>query len=598
MLRPVLAELEKRASSLAAPASTAIEAPAEQADPSGPTDEQSLLADYSRSKDEGPKAAESSMDVFRSPEFITLLSESRLAYLEARRGLLSGIISNCLARIEVSAQPEPSTSHNTGTTTPLAAFIRRSLSFLSAVCEKEVGLCRRFFAVEEDPETAGYKDLSSHVQLLCTPLDDRIRPRLGKETEPSALAAICLALVGDQEMESQTPVLVYSTLATNILKEAQDRLLARARQALAGSTLSLFTPKEEDIDYPAKLKKSQSHRRAQRSIGGAGLLEAAIELDGTTSAKKGFLQVDATSPITPTSSVRLFTLPSKAIVSSWYPPLSTTLRLLAVTNDALPTTTFVDLASSAVNACRISIARAADAMASQGGLGAGRIGLSGRMDVPLFLLRHLLLLREIAASVELRKASSGSLQVDRRVAGKISSLQSSNATIVDFAKLVETLNLLWVGLRDYGRGQAATPSANTDTSDPSQERSALEADLAGASNQFVDVVFQGVVLPLRVYMDQRSRSSIGRRSVSNVVSPPTASPAQETKSPPLASSAKAATTLSKARSAVQAFGTCAGTNLKEANEAMRLYLEDDRAIDGLADPIVVRTRVKKDSGAC
>lgn len=232
-------------------------------------------------------------------------------------------------------------------------------------------------------------------------------------------------------------------------------------------------------------------------------------------------------------------------------------------------------------------------MASQGGFGAGRIGLSGRMDVPLFLLRHFFILREILASVELRKASKGTLQVDRRSAGAAQILASAGSgTIIDLARLVETLNMLWSGIRGYGGSTAA--KQNTVVSEPdgasqepqtvSSQHRALEADLTKASDQMIDVVVQGVTLPLRVYMDQRTRPTRSRRSVSGntVLSPTIMSPTLEVKSP-----TSPASPLKKIQSAVKAFETCAQTSLTEASEAMKLYLEDDRAISSLAEPIIV-----------
>lgn len=593
-MRPLLAELEKRASLLAAPASTDIETHQSE---ETPLDEKALLADYPAFADaQEDESSAAKVDFFRSPEFVALLTECRVGYFEARRSLLGGIISNCLAQIEVMAQSDTgaSTSSNAKhTSTPLALFIKHSLAFLSTICEREVTLCSLFFAVDPKLNSTSRNEMASYVQSLCGLLDDRIRNRLAKDIDLTSISAACLALVGKRELEANCSPLVYSNLSTVMLKELQDRLLARARQTLAGPDFAQFTPKDEDTDYPAKLRKSQSHRRGQSSIGGAGLLEAALE--GQVFSQRGFKQMDELSPTT--SSVRLFAATAKSVVSSWYPPLASTLRLLSATNDALPVGDFIDLAYQAVDTCRICIARAGEIMSSQGGFGSGRIGLSGRMDVPLFLLRHYFLLREILASVELRKASKGMLQVDRRIAGAALTFTSGGSgTIIDFAKLVETLNLLWSGLRGYGGGSAAAKAHTAAVSShedgaqqqdaPLQHR-ALNADLAKASEQMVDVVVQGATLPLRVYMDQRSRPSRTRRSISgnSILSPPLMSPTQEVKSPTLPVSP--ASPLKKIQSAVKAFETCAQTSLTEANEAMKLYLEDDRAINSLAEPIIV-----------
>lgn len=659
--------MEKRSSPDGAPASTdltsaddlAAEKDKREAEP--PMDEESLLADYSAIKDspedqveESRQGAEEGTEVFRSPEFASLLTECRTAYFDARRSLLLGMASDCVSRLEISAQSQgaaaPSVASLSATTsstksTAAVSMVKRGLSFCRALCETETSLYARFFALSGPGSSS--KDLQVYFEQLCAPFHDRIRPRLAKETGLTALAELSLALLEGGEALATPSDPVFGPIASTLLADVQSRLITRARSTALGTEIGSYSVKESDLDYPAKLS-TRAHKRAQSSIGGAGLLEAAAA--ATDAGVPGFRRFDAgqtpASQIGAGSTVRLFASPPSSIVSTWYAPLAQTLSLLSTLNEAVTTNSFVQIATTVIEACRSSIVSAAEMMKSggaggqSGGFAGARIGVSGRMDPPLFALRHLFLLAEMAASVQLRATRSGDTLADRRaqamgVASAGLDTSSSTSRAVDFAMVVDALNSLWTStssvvfaprsLIGLSKGAESTTTAGEDLdqrsgkdgllksdgkgSEEKREETQLQKDIQRASDEFVDVVAQGVVLPLRVYMDQSSRRDGPRASISKAsgsastsqganapqidpLSP--SSPANPLKSPPMPSSSGSATSspvsskvINRARAAYEAFETCAHNNITEAVSALKLYLEDNRAIRSLAEPVVV-----------
>lgn len=377
----------------------------------------------------------------------------------------------------------------------------------------------------------------------------------------------------------------------------------------AGAQVGAFSPTSADLDYPARLggaaaAAAAAHRRAQSSIGGAGLLEAAAEAEAArVAAASASASAQSASQPGAGATIRLFASPPPSVVRTWYAPVARTLTLLSLLHDRVLNVVFVEVASAAIDACRASLVAGAETMRSDGGA-LGRIGGSGRMDPPLFLLRHLLLLREMAASVQLSTSAHGA--ADHMAAAFGGAARSSNATsagMIDFAALVDTLNALWAStstlldpraLYQLARGAGAAVAAPLSPAlqpsspvisaqDGSVVLSKLEQDVQRASATLIEVVAQSVALPLRVFMDQAKRAAALPKSPD----PNSTLAALSPTSPNLARKDAELGSAGKARAAREAFERCAESVLGEGKGAMRAYLEDDRAIGGLVEPILV-----------
>mmetsp|Transcript_15504 Transcript_15504/g.47268 ORF Transcript_15504/g.47268 Transcript_15504/m.47268 type:complete len:485 (-) Transcript_15504:164-1618(-) len=128
--------------------------------------------------------------------------------------------------------------------------------------------------------------------------------------------------------------------------DAQERLSLVGRQHLL-SEVAAYLPAEGDLDYPGIL---------ERYVAGGGGGEADV-------------------------------------FDTWYPPVGALLRLLAQLYRAVETRVFEDLADAAVTACTKSLISSRAALLQRGG-DAG--------DAELFLVRHLLVLREQLSPFSIR----------------------------------------------------------------------------------------------------------------------------------------------------------------------------------------------------
>lgn len=221
-LQPLLHELEKRALSKAPEAAISTEK-SESVDHEGSAEKgkQSVQGTNEKTENEGSNMDRNAVsDVFRAPEFSALLEECRTAYFDGRRTLLSGMIANCVARIEVMAShPSNQAEETMGTASKNDAasssnattrLVERGMSFLTAVNQAESSLYAHFFTIDPDhllqlkqahnmdksfsneTEDGSLKALHAHLRTLSAPLDDRIKPRMANEGGIAGLPAATL----------------------------------------------------------------------------------------------------------------------------------------------------------------------------------------------------------------------------------------------------------------------------------------------------------------------------------------------------------------------------------------------------------------------
>jgi hypothetical protein len=81
----------------------------------------------------------------------------------------------------------------------------------------------------------------------------------------------------------------------------------------------------------------------------------------------------------------------RAARSTWYPPLATAVWVLGQLRDFVAPTIFDDIAQEALHLCAGALAAGADALTAR----------AGPLDGALFAVRHLLVLKELAAGLEL-----------------------------------------------------------------------------------------------------------------------------------------------------------------------------------------------------
>lgn len=213
-LRPLLQELEKRATADANAGATEFGAILTLSDDTGRVEQQTEMQGQAQHTDVEDTAGTTDevVEVFRAPEFASLLGECRIAYFDARKVLLAGMIASCVARMEVVAvhpngaeaevKDDDASKHtvsekevNKGETAT-SRLVDRSMIFLAALNEAESGLFARFFSTTVDEgRLANVAALHAHIRALSAPIDDRLRPRLNSEGGLAGLSSATLRAV-------------------------------------------------------------------------------------------------------------------------------------------------------------------------------------------------------------------------------------------------------------------------------------------------------------------------------------------------------------------------------------------------------------------
>lgn len=308
----------------------------------------------------------------------SLLSECHAAYFSVRRALL---VPRVMEEIR-GLQPGQS---------ELIELTRVGCSYLKQVCTEEFNLFRRFFNSGEDK-------LYRYLEGICDHLYDDLRPRILHEQKLDVLCEVCTVLqalmvldiplqsFGDSgapetdddpllltasppasptdetRLPPRTPGLAklhISHLLQMVLQDAQTRLFFKA-QAIVQSEIRSYAAQPKDLDYPAKLKEVATVNEPENK---------------DSDEEEEVLKMPKLEP-----------------ESAWYPPLLTTVNVLKKLHDYVKPAIFQDISQEAISLCRLSILAAADLLLARPG--------STEMDSHLFVIRHLLALKEITGAVE------------------------------------------------------------------------------------------------------------------------------------------------------------------------------------------------------
>ncbi|TEB28117.1 Sec34-domain-containing protein [Coprinellus micaceus] len=323
-------------------------------------------------------------------ELGSLLAECVSAYFSVRKALLVPKV------LEEIRGLDPARSE-------LVELTRTGCSYLKQLCTDEFNLYRKFFNTAED-------QLYQYLESLCDLLYDDLRPRILHEARLTALCEVCTVLQAlmtprmtpittttDDDEDSFSDELnidfdhpgrekskdfVGKRLHTQhllqmVLQDAQTRLFFKA-QAVVQSEVRWYVPKGEDIAWPDVILNAKKRRN-----------------------------VDATKPRGPTemrekeSVSRIFENGGSEGLGeimkkqeTWYPTVRKMVWVLEQLHDFVKPAIFEDIAQEAALLCRQSLFSAADLIKA-------RPPPSVPLDGSLFLVRHLLILKEVARRVGL-----------------------------------------------------------------------------------------------------------------------------------------------------------------------------------------------------
>ncbi|KAK3037594.1 hypothetical protein RJ639_031900 [Escallonia herrerae] len=280
-------------------------------------------------------------------EYVQILGDCHKLYCEQRLSLVRSIVHR---RISEYAKKEA-----------LPSLTRSGCAYMIQVCQLEHQLFNHFF-----PSSS--KDISSLAPLvdpLCTHLYDTLRPRLIHETNLDILCELVdilkVEVLGEQlGRRSESLAGLHPTL-DRILADVHERLTFRARTHIRDE-IANYIPFDEDLSYPAKLEQSAEN-----------LITTPYSLYHIFLLAK--LQADESSNV----------------FQTWYPPLEKTVSCLSKLYRCLEPAVFTGLAQEAVEVCSLSIQRASKLVSKR----------SSAMDGQLFLIKHLLILREQIAPFDI-----------------------------------------------------------------------------------------------------------------------------------------------------------------------------------------------------
>lgn len=231
---------------------------------------------------------------------------------------------------------------------PLASLTRQGCAYLMQVCQSEHQLFDHFFS----SSSSDISNLAPLVDPLCTALYDILRPKLIHEADLELLCELVDILKGEvleEELGRRgESVAGLKPTIIRILADVQERLTFRAQTHMRDE-IANYLPSSEDLDYPAKLEREAS-------------LVADIE------GEEG-----------------------RDTYANWYPPLEKTLSCLSKLYRCLEPAIFTGLAQDSIGVCSMSIQRASKLISKQ----------SSQMDGQLFLIKHLLILREQIAPFDI-----------------------------------------------------------------------------------------------------------------------------------------------------------------------------------------------------
>lgn len=231
----------------------------------------------------------------------------------------------------------------------LPSLTRSGCAYLMQVCQLEHQLFDHFFPSSSE-------DISSLAPLidpLSTFLYDILRPKLIHETNVDLLCELVdilkVEVLGEQLSRRSESLAGLRPTLERILADVHERLTFRARTHIRDE-IANYIPSDEDLNYPSKLEQS-----------------AGTKLE-TTSADE-----------------------NPDVYKTWYPPLEKTVSCLSKLYQCLEQAVFTGLAQEAVEVCSESIQKASKLIAKR----------STPMDGQLFLIKHLLILREQIAPFDI-----------------------------------------------------------------------------------------------------------------------------------------------------------------------------------------------------
>lgn len=366
-----------------------------------------------------------------------LLQLCRTTYCTSRESLLKSTIRAHMDKLKAQ--------HG------LVGMTRLASVFLIRLCTVETALYLDFFGdkkVEESKESTkdkGKKEASSlasqvvaddgtyydsefqsYLANLCSALHRTVRRGLVTVLDLDTLCQIVSVLREERSIASSSPTTIAAARAiSSVIEDAQERLIFCATNSLTKEVIR-FKPTPKDLDYPDKLREEAEKTQ-----------DLAEEVDPVQKQLQ--------------------------IYESWFPPMRSVLKILSKIFRVVEPIVFEDIALQSVQSCTKCLKDGAAYILKRKGV----------LDADLFLVKHLLTLREQLSpfDIDLRSVER---QLDFSDAGKAVSrfLANRNRRLFSMSTENALVSLLREGV-----------SINEESVDSKRD---LEEALRNACNDFID----------------------------------------------------------------------------------------------------------------
>ncbi|KDQ55621.1 hypothetical protein JAAARDRAFT_59617 [Jaapia argillacea MUCL 33604] len=465
-------------------------------------------------------------------ELSALLAECHTAYFGARRGLLVPRLVEEIRGLDPGR-------------TELVELTRAGCSYLKQLCTDEFNLYRSFF-------NSGEEQLYQYLENLCDYLYDDLRPRILHEPRLTVLCEVCTVLqalmvldvpTSSPSSSSSSPTddededyltmdlrkgqrerglgrLHLSHLLEMVLQDAQTRLFFKA-QSVIQAEIRYYVVKDEDLAYPDKLVA------AKKPSTGA-------EIKEKESVSQLFNQMSSLDK-----------------QETWFPTLKKTVWVLAQLHDFVNPAIFEDIAQEAISLCRQSLVTASELIKVRK---ASSSSGTGNLDGGLFLVRHLLILKEVTHSLDL---------VEKEL------VEYGGVTDTLASMLNRTTSLL----PDALFASLGMPRSDETITDA---RQGIDQELKKACEEIIVSCSESICEPLRNWVD-RLRALSSRRPPLPTTSPPTTSDPVNPQQSAL-----------EVEPLAENFQLCCHRDLRANVARLRLYVEDEKAVGVLVGHIIER----------
>lgn len=318
----------------------------------------------------------------KSPEYSQALVDCQQCYFSQREQLLGPSISSTINDLATKHARDH------------CALMRSGCAFMVHVCEDEYQLYYNFF-------TKHTGLLDEMLERLCNNLYDVFRPLIIHVNHLETLAELCsimkVEMLEEHTQANAQELSSFGNVCRQMLMDMQERLVYRTYIYIRSDILQ-YSAAQGDLAYPEKLEMMQSiaesiragetkgHTRTPSSSSLKGHSRSASNASSTSQEVAELTEAGKNSPDQTEVKSVTSTMPMSPadLHGMWYPTVRRTLVTLSKLYRCIDKTTFQGLSQEALQSCIQSLKIAKEGITKRKTL----------MDGQLFLIKHLLILRE------------------------------------------------------------------------------------------------------------------------------------------------------------------------------------------------------------